>query len=245
MTFDDVLPTLLRLCETWDHFEALEKLAVVRDLRGRIRLAVQPRGEAIPDVEALRVRLTNELGDWFAGELLSTRTGSEPVRNIARRVIAVSPAWEDARYPDLSGGEVKATPGRWRLLERRVGKHPWLEGESAPPWPPTDTDPTVVTFYSFKGGVGRTTTLAACALLAAQANEDVVIVDLDLEAPGVASLFGIDDTSRGVLDVLVDHLAIDAVDLDGCRIVVDRVDGRRVSTVRVQRVEPAGEEDRS
>jgi len=37
----------------------------------------------------------------------------------------------------------------------------------------------------------------------------------------------------------------DAVDLDGCRIVVDRVDGRRVSTVRVQRVEPAGEEDRS
>ena len=37
----------------------------------------------------------------------------------------------------------------------------------------------------------------------------------------------------------------DAVDLDGCRIVVDRVDGRRVSTVRVQRVGPAGEEDRS
>lgn len=215
MTFDDVLPTLLRLCETWEHFGAIETLAVVRDLRGRIRLAVQPRSEAVLDMESLRALLTNELGDWFTGDLLSTRTGNEPVRNIARRVIAVSPAWDDARYPDVSGGKVEVTPGRWKRLERRVGKQPWLEGEATPPWPLTEADPTVVTFYSFKGGVGRTTTLAACALLAAQAGEAVVIVDLDLEAPGVASLFGIDDTSRGVLDVLVDHLAVDAVDLEG------------------------------
>jgi MinD-like ATPase involved in chromosome partitioning or flagellar assembly len=75
-----------------------------------------------------------------------------------------------------------------------------------------DADPTVVTFYSFKGGVGRTTTLAACALLAAQAKEKVVVIDLDLEAPGLASVFQA-QVDQGVVDLLVDHLATGTMDM--------------------------------
>jgi MinD-like ATPase involved in chromosome partitioning or flagellar assembly len=44
----------------------------------------------------------------------------------------------------------------------------------------------IVTFYSFKGGVGRTTALAACAWQLARAGKRVAIIDLDLEAPGIA-----------------------------------------------------------
>ncbi len=45
----------------------------------------------------------------------------------------------------------------------------------------------VTTFYSYKGGVGRTMALANVAALLAQASKRVLIVDFDLEAPGVPS----------------------------------------------------------
>lgn len=212
MTFDDVLPTLLRACETWEHAAELRQVAVVRDLRGLVRLAIESTEDGAAHVDALPVRLAQELGQWFTGEVLSTRNGKLPLRNVARRVLDVAPAWPDPRFPDPIGGQVAATAGRWKLWERRVGKQPWLEGDGGEPWVLDDASPAVATFYSFKGGVGRTTTLAACALFAAQAKEDVVVVDLDLEAPGLASVFGA-EVERGVVDVLVDHLATGVVDL--------------------------------
>ncbi len=42
-----------------------------------------------------------------------------------------------------------------------------------------------VTFYSYKGGTGRTLLLANVAMLAARLGHKVVAVDLDLEAPGL------------------------------------------------------------
>ncbi len=41
--------------------------------------------------------------------------------------------------------------------------------------------PAIVSFFSFKGGVGRTTTIAATALTLARNGHRVAIVDLDLE----------------------------------------------------------------
>ena len=43
----------------------------------------------------------------------------------------------------------------------------------------------VVTFYSFKGGVGRTMSLVNVATQLALAAKKVLIVDFDLEAPGI------------------------------------------------------------
>lgn len=63
----------------------------------------------------------------------------------------------------------------------------------------------VITFYSFKGGVGRTMTLANVAYrLANKHGLRVIAVDWDLEAPGLHRFFGIDSTQaakgHGVLD---------------------------------------------
>lgn len=52
----------------------------------------------------------------------------------------------------------------------------------------------ILTFYSFKGGVGRTMALANLAYYAAHSGKRVLIMDWDLEAPGLAYYF------RGLLD---------------------------------------------
>ena len=53
--------------------------------------------------------------------------------------------------------------------------------------PGREKNPGIVyTFYSFKGGVGRTMALANAAALLAKWGYSVLMVDWDLEAPGLA-----------------------------------------------------------
>ena len=71
-----------------------------------------------------------------------------------------------------------------------------------------DLDPPIVaTFYSLRGGVGRSTALAYTARILASRNRTVLCVDMDLEAPGLAALFGKEaeiKPERGLLSVLLD-----------------------------------------
>jgi cellulose biosynthesis protein BcsQ len=60
---------------------------------------------------------------------------------------------------------------------------------------PSDLDddlekPIVATFYSLRGGVGRSTALAYAARILASRGRTVLCIDMDLEAPGLAALFG-------------------------------------------------------
>ncbi len=60
---------------------------------------------------------------------------------------------------------------------------------------PSDLDediplPITAAFYSLRGGVGRSTALAYAAHILAARGCKVVCVDMDLEAPGLAALFG-------------------------------------------------------
>ena len=69
---------------------------------------------------------------------------------------------------------------------------------------------TVVTFYSYKGGVGRSFTLANVAVLLARWGHRVLAVDWDLEAPGLHHYFRplLASTPRGgVIDLADDFLA--------------------------------------
>jgi MinD-like ATPase involved in chromosome partitioning or flagellar assembly len=72
----------------------------------------------------------------------------------------------------------------------------------------------VVTFYSFKGGVGRTFALCDVAVYLARWGYRVLCVDLDLEAPGLTRYFNgslKDNNCPGMLEVL-DAWAKDAND---------------------------------
>lgn len=60
----------------------------------------------------------------------------------------------------------------------------------------------VVTFYSYKGGVGRTSALVNVAIRLAHRGKRVVVIDFDLEAPGLDSygLFETDKPRNGVVE---------------------------------------------
>ncbi|WP_328448574.1 CATRA system-associated protein [Amycolatopsis sp. NBC_00438] len=69
---------------------------------------------------------------------------------------------------------------------------------------------TVVTFYSYKGGVGRSFTLANVAVLLARWGYRVLTIDWDLEAPGLHHYFRplLPKTPKGgVVDLASDFLA--------------------------------------
>lgn len=76
---------------------------------------------------------------------------------------------------------------------------------------PSDRDedlepPIVATFYSLRGGVGRSTALAYTARILASHGHKVVCVDMDLEAPGLAALFGQEEQiekDQGVVALLM------------------------------------------
>ncbi|WP_433332236.1 FxSxx-COOH system tetratricopeptide repeat protein [Spirillospora sp. CA-294931] len=70
---------------------------------------------------------------------------------------------------------------------------------------------TIVTFYSYKGGTGRTTALANVAWIMAMAGRKVLAVDWDLESPGLHKFFhpflddGVLGSTPGVIELLTDY----------------------------------------
>lgn len=66
--------------------------------------------------------------------------------------------------------------------------------------------PRTIAFYSFKGGVGRTTALTHIAWTLARRGRKVVVVDLDLEAPGLSSAFqSVKSPPNGIVDYFYSH----------------------------------------
>jgi cellulose biosynthesis protein BcsQ len=221
--FDDAIPRLLAVCEGTDGF-AEHEACLVRDLAGRLRLAVRPLphiGRPRLDLRALTAALASALGGYFAGPILSA--GGRPARaGLARALFERAQAWPrtwPGSYTTAEGRSLRIDGSRWKALPRRLAKESWLGDPGRPPWPMTQQSPTIVSFHSFKGGVGRSTLLALCARRLARDGRRVTVVDLDFEAPGLAALFDAAPVGgRGALDYVVDHIAlagtgVEAVDL--------------------------------
>jgi hypothetical protein len=70
----------------------------------------------------------------------------------------------------------------------------------------------IYTFYSYKGGVGRTHALAnLAAYLCYYKQRRILLIDWDLEAPGLHFYFGKNSneiTSLGLIDILEQHISI-------------------------------------
>lgn len=73
--------------------------------------------------------------------------------------------------------------------------------------PTSRTPGYVCTFYSYKGGVGRSMAVANIAVLLARMNRNVLVVDWDLEAPGLEKYLApvlqqAERTTRGLIDLI-------------------------------------------
>ncbi|HMY16255.1 MAG TPA: P-loop NTPase [Polyangium sp.] len=256
MTFDRVLEALLSTCEQLAEFVAVERACVIRGPDGRVRLIIAPhRSQTEKETSELLEKLENDLaaalGKFYPGRrdrrtdpiegVLST-TDKPPRGNVARSLLEKGQPWTTAEYNDpVTGKPVNPIAGRWLLLERRLSKLGWLDAhEVRDIWPLAPNLPSIVTFYSFKGGVGRTTALVSCALQLAGRGERVAVLDLDLEAPGLGPLLGV-ETERGVVDLIVDHIATDTIDLDQSYAAPQNLDPTTAGNIDVF---PAGRLDR-
>ena len=213
ITFDDVLPRLATICEEQPDFGQVAVALVVRDLRGRVRLVFQeadPSFDSGPLRLVLAQRLKSAMPHWFGSDerILSVKDPA-PDGKLAKLLLAENRAnvedWEPEMLPDEITGTAPLRRARWKKLERSLSKEAWLRDAVQPPWNQQD-GPKIATFYSFKGGVGRTTALISCALQLSLAGERVLLLDLDLEAPGLGSTLKAEGR-RGLLDYLVDFCA--------------------------------------
>lgn len=223
-SFDDVISTLLRVCETTQDFgNQVARACVVRDLRGRVRLVLEIRGSGGSPgalVRDLEQALERELRGYFAAPILVTVGGSSEQHRLAKNILdrVQGQDWPDvwpAEYSDLLGNTTRIDRKRWCVFQRFLSKESWLSPQAVgPPWS-LEEGPPIVAFYSFKGGVGRTSLVAIMAWHLARAGKRVAVLDLDLEAPGVGTLLGA-ETTRGIIDFIVDHVAAGSNDIDGC-----------------------------
>ena len=213
LAYDDVLERLVATVESHVAMTALEEVVVVRDLHGRVRLVLH--GSETPEHRSsLDQALKSALGAWHGGSPLSTSDpDAKSLAHVVRQKAEPWPPHWPADYDDDLGGRRPIVPGKWNHIQRVLAKESWLDtSPGAPPWPLHPKTPTVVTFYSFKGGVGRSTALGILAWRLAAPSPDgspgkrVVAIDLDLEAPGLQGLFGVaaDSVERGVLDWLLE-----------------------------------------
>jgi len=152
-----------------------DKIVLVRDLRGRIRVVLTGSYKAFSDnpktaLDNFSHELTEALGLYgfppdraflFASDLMQ---GDEIVSSSDRRLI-------------VEKGDLKV----W-LLDRQIIGQDWTRAPLQ-----RRTSNRRVTFFGIKGGVGRSTALAIWAWRLARQGKKILVLDLDLESPGVSS----------------------------------------------------------
>ena len=163
--FDSILP---RVVDTLRHQKhpSVQRIYVIRDVYGRVRLAVP---EALENDAEAR--------EWLRGEAKMLRERLGP---------RAHPPEDGTLFLDedlaaelhRDGREV--LPGVF-LVDRLLTGAGWWSVESAKP------ETSTYTLYSVKGGVGRSTTAAVLAWHLAKRGENVLVVDMDLESPGISS----------------------------------------------------------
>lgn len=168
-----------------------QSVVVLRDLIGRVSLVVDDRAQVLAaaerDVATSRVR--TEAGRFAA---------ATPVLQ-ASEMFAAEGIFSD---PNVIWSSQVPNLG---LLERGVVGGEWTH---AAPAPPTGR----VALYGFKGGVGRSTATFMLARHLAAEGRCVLVIDLDLESPGIGPL--LEEQQRFPLHGVVDQLVEAAVGND-------------------------------
>lgn len=174
---------------------------VVRDVYGRVRFAIDCEANQYPAAarERLEIALAR-LGAYATkGEVIFKDDLSNP------DAIFKGPDWhlttvhggfddEDQAKPDLTVS----------VLDRQIMGQDWLNPIAAPA-----PHPHRIVFYGVKGGVGRSTALAMVAYGLAREGKRVLLLDFDLESPGLSGLLL--PTDRVAEFGMVDWFVEDAV----------------------------------
>lgn len=162
---------------------------IVRDVFGRISIYVQGKHE----VSIIEEELINILGENWVNRVVTLSASDYLYHEVTKNATKIS--------DNIFYSERPLVKRAWNVLKNRVGSD---KGK-------------VVTFYSYKGGVGRTTTLALTALQLVREGKKIIVVDLDLEAPGLSTLLKPETEypKYGVVDFLIENEACQTgIDID-------------------------------
>jgi ATPases involved in chromosome partitioning len=179
--------------QNWDSFGA-KKILIIEDAFGRFTLGVwgdRQSDEAI--LELLHSVAPFGAESWFHAP--QDKADFDPMD--------LDSSWDEANSIDETGD--------WDDRIRQIVRHRML-----PAWQRLYARPLlrqsgdsrcpVVAFYSFKGGMGRSTALSLFALDRARHDQHVVVVDLDIDAPGLGTILSTDSPSQyGVVDYLLER----------------------------------------
>ncbi|MEW6692844.1 MAG: ArsA-related P-loop ATPase [Pseudomonadota bacterium] len=207
--FDHILPAAAEILRVQgDIVSQLDWLVINRDLNGRVRFIVPERIASNVELKALVEALYQALAERIAPHSYPVATGILFETNVDEACAG------GARFP-LEGfdkvwvADRLATEGNWAQIA-----------------PETQGAPRVV-FFSIKGGVGRSTALAACAWKMAQLGKRVLVLDLDLESPGLSSSLLSPERQPlyGITDWLVEDLVDQGDDLLDAMIATSDLSG--------------------
>ena len=191
VAFDAVYPRVIELLDGLDSPPPprIPALYVVRDLFGRVRLSVS---------ESVRHDAVSE--EWLK-LLARTLHDNLGVRSYPPQESVLVVDQEVLDSLEHTAQEIRP---RVYWADRLVTGHDW--------WTVRDSgaahESNRFALYSVKGGVGRSTTTAVLAWHLTGMGERVLVVDLDLESPGLSSAM-LDDRERpefGVTDWFVEDL---------------------------------------
>ncbi|MDD5034333.1 MAG: hypothetical protein PHE55_06205 [Methylococcaceae bacterium] len=187
--FDEALPVCLGILNQ-EFGERRVETTLIRDAFGALSVVLPDNAMEDGEWDVLASRLHEALSNYSSGNSQVLLRHSDL---IDPQDILESP--DRVRLPDVIN--------TW-LVDRLQTNQDWLRKPLVlqPPLP------TAVAF-SIKGGVGRTTAFALWAWYLARLGKNIILVDLDLEAPGVAGVLLDEDhmPDYGLVDWLVEALA--------------------------------------
>ena len=189
ISFDRCIPELVHAVRSVEPTADFSRLRVVRDMHGRLYLTV-PDDWPQPALDTLREQLHRVLGPFSPGRNNGVARCSETLSG-------------EALYREPSLVQWVGDTGV-HLVERRAMGQDWV----LQPDPGQTSHPPRFVFHSLKGGVGRSTALMLWGRELVRQGRTVLLVDLDLEAPGLGAHM-LPEQSRpeyGVLDWLVEDL---------------------------------------
>jgi hypothetical protein len=198
-TFDGILPALIDiLLEYQTDIGPFLPVLVNRDLNGRVRLFVDSCHEPsdgtaeIAELKSLLEAVSARLG-LHVGKDDQILAFKDNLSDFIETSSTFSVADRDGQVlPKVYVADRLAQEATWETISDQGG---------------VSRVPRVV-FYSIKGGVGRSTALAACAWSLAAAGQRVLVLDLDLESPGLSTslLPQSRQPAYGITDWLVEDL---------------------------------------
>lgn len=193
--YDDALPRFAALIRDVIGEPEMANHVFLRDAAGRLTFVMLAplQDEAIAEIRRLAV----ELAPWV--DLQTPLAAREDLFDSAL-------ADEPEGFPEYI--ETTDFTGFVRVIERRIIGQDWMRS----PLDPIPGLPPIVVFASHKGGVGRSTALAVAAAALSRAGHNLLVVDLDLESPGLGAMLLSEQPRFGTLDYFVESSLRDVDD---------------------------------